>query len=104
MANLDYNKLMALLPDGPAKSRLANKQGMAGKYLVRVVIGQEDGRDLTSLRKTDGKGMAKGEFTGRAGTIKRSRKGNVTRALNGSRTYIPEDNWWDENAPKVVAY
>jgi hypothetical protein len=44
--------------------------------------------------------MAKGGFTGKAGTMKRSRKGRTYRAPNGSRTYL--NNWWDETT--VIAY
>jgi len=84
-------ELLALLADGPAKEKLKRNT-----VLVRTSPG--------TLEWQDSKGQNKGQFDGRAGSLRRSRKGNVTRALNGRRAYVPEDNWWDEQGPQVVAY
>jgi len=74
------------------KDRVAGSPG-PNKVIVRV-NGQ--------LEYVDRKGVNVGSFTGKAGTLRRSRKGNVTRALNGSREYHEE--WWNADGFQVVAY
>lgn len=69
----------------------APSKGGAGKVLVRTAPGK--------LEWVDGTGLSKGAFTGRAGTKRRSRKGNVTTLPNGRRDYHEE--WW---GTQVVAY
>jgi len=80
---------------------LANPRNPSGKAKTAIVRGI-DGK----LREENMQGRASeyGAFSGKAGSIKRSRKGNTTRSLNGSRNYLAGGNWWDEQAPTVVAY
>src|SRR5262245_30275042 len=54
------------------------------------------------IEYVDRKGVNVSAFTGKAGKLRRSGEGNITRALNGSREY--QEEWWNEDGFKVIAY
>lgn len=74
--------------------RKANRNSPDNKVLIR---------SSGNLEMSDGAGLTSedyGSFTGKQGTMRRSRKGRTTRMPNGSRRYI--STWAPEN--EVVAY
>ena len=65
---------------------LARPASVKAQPLMLVRVTHEDGS--STLESVDFKASQVGKFEGRAGSLKRTSKGNTTRALNGRRAYV----------------
>jgi len=88
------------------KNKRPTNASLQGLFVEQGGLKKPPGRNHVLVRTSpgvlawvDGTGVNKGSFVGKAGTPTRSRKGNISRKLNGSREYHEE--WWNT---QVVAY
>src|SRR5215831_9823947 len=95
---LSHSEVMSLLANNSKADGAKSKMALVSVPDLSRTKENENDPEYRILEWQDmsGRSGEKGGFTGKAGTLKRTRKGNVSRNLNGIRRYEQDGEWWDE--------